>query len=213
MDLSRTHWKQLASLSAAGIGAIAATAPNADASIITVNVNQTLTITVPGEHDVTLPGGDVIKLLQVQSGGRYLVGFGAGAGVSIGQGSGTGTSPLIAGKTWNQAHTHGGGEFSLGSYFSGIVVPRIGSPNNYFLFKFQNGPSTEYGWAQFSFTANGRNSTGTWINYAYDNTGAKIATGDSGPAPTPEPAGTALGGLARVMGAAAVRRWKKRNAA
>lgn len=110
-------------------------------------------------------------------------------------------------------------EFSLGGQ-GGVRTYRLRSVGStpfgaapYFLFRFIDNGTPLYGWGSLS---EGINTTGlevTFLDYAYDTTGAFLPAGTTG-APVPEPAETIpLGLTALVLGAAGVRRWLASKAA
>ena len=88
--------------------------------------------------------------------------------------------------------------------------------NKYLLFTFKNslsGNQLQSGWVGMSAATvtagTPANMSVTLSGWAYDNTGATIA---AGAIPEPASATLAMGG-ALVLGAAGLRRWRKRNAA
>jgi hypothetical protein len=119
-----------------------------------------------------------------------------------------------AGMTWNGV---GGVQKAFGTVASAFYFQHF--PNaydhQYMLFRFQDstqGNALRYGWAELS-VANGdlyfsEGPEVTLWRYAYDNTGASLATGE-----IPEPGSTSLLALgALVLGAKGVRSWRNRHA-
>lgn len=88
--------------------------------------------------------------------------------------------------------------------------------DQYFLFRFQGATTTEYGWVEASMTVT--DATGlspsygpnlTIIQYAFENNGAAINTGEMTDS-TPEPSSIAETGLAAlILGAEGLGRWRK----
>jgi hypothetical protein len=104
-----------------------------------------------------------------------------------------------------------------GSSTSGLGIQM----NKYALFDFNGGAQTDYGWILFDnaitqFKGVGTGPDFTIVSYAYDNTGALIAAGDTGQSngsPVPEPDCFALSGLgALALGAVGHRRWRAARA-
>ena len=87
--------------------------------------------------------------------------------------------------------------------------------NKYALFEFESGPQTLYGWVQLSFTVNPQYGPSSAFgpdlivqDWAFDDSGAVIAAGDT--TSTPEPGTAASTGLAALaLGAAGLRRWRQ----
>jgi hypothetical protein len=138
--------------------------------------------------------------------------------VAHSKGSAYSLQALKKGATWNKAVHHTSfsalGPANLKTSQTNPTHDRFS--NQYYLFSFLNGTTTDYGWLQVSLTDNSFNNlTLVVTDYAWDNTGAKIPAGFTGAAPTPEPASvvTMLAGAALVAGAAGVRRWKAARAA
>jgi hypothetical protein len=82
-------------------------------------------------------------------------------------------------------------------------------PYRYFLFNFSDDGKTLYGWGQLDSSVSQTSGPDvTFVDYAYDTTGARIAPGETSAVPEPsETIPLALSAL--VLGAAGVRRWRK----
>jgi hypothetical protein len=111
---------------------------------------------------------------------------------------------------------------SLGS--SGSTVPfssAFGNPpfsHLYSLFEFEDGFNTFYGWIQLSYTVSGQFGPDavfgpelTIHDFAYDDTGAPLAAGQTVDASqVPEPSTAVSTGLAALaLGAVGLRQWRK----
>jgi hypothetical protein len=85
----------------------------------------------------------------------------------------------------------------------------------YSAFSFQDGATTDYGWFDGTIVGAGIGVSYYLEEVVYDDSGAKIATGQVTPAAVPEPAsiGLMMIGAVAVGGAAAVRRMKAARAA
>jgi hypothetical protein len=110
---------------------------------------------------------------------------------------------FLAGVKWKSAPVG-----TISNHY-GVVGGSSVFSDQYFLFHFQNGTTTDYGWILGSY------SPGTYNidSYAYDNTGAEIASGQTSSSSSntvPEPTSlVVLAALAALCtGAAGVRRWK-----
>ncbi|WOO39815.1 hypothetical protein [Rubellicoccus peritrichatus] len=79
----------------------------------------------------------------------------------------------------------------------------------YFGFRFENGGTTLYGWAQITMfdKTNPAGPGVTMHQWAYEDDGGSIRVGDTGVIPEPAAVATGLGALA--LGAAGLRRWRK----
>ena len=150
------------------------------------------------------------------------------AGAMWNQASAVGNSAVIGGRRWGigSSSSGSGGSSYYGSYaraaFTFPVASKMGlDPFNdkYALFQFNNGQNTLYGWVQLSYAVSASFGPDpqfgpdlTIHSWAYDDTGASIAAGDTGQngAQTPEPGTMASTGLAAVaLGAAGLRQWRK----
>jgi hypothetical protein len=85
--------------------------------------------------------------------------------------------------------------------------------DKYFLFRFQDNGKTLHGWGQLEVTtfAGPPALAVTFVDYAYDTTGALLPAGDTGVPEPSEMLPLALSAL--VLGAAGVRRWRAAKAA
>jgi hypothetical protein len=123
--------------------------------------------------------------------------------------------PLAAGVKFADAPTGtaAGGYIEYASTGGIAVGPGLFS-NKYYSFSFIDGGGvTDYGWIEGSLTDTSYAGLNYNITeYAYDDTGAQLATGSTGSVPEPTTAGTVLAGLL-VTGAAGVRRHKRTVAA
>ena len=92
------------------------------------------------------------------------------------------------------------------------AVNFVSGASTYIGFQFNpSGSQVLYGWANVTLTNGGSFGTFTINNWAYDNTGASILTGQSVSA-VPEPATSAVGLGALALGAAALRRRRQARA-
>ncbi len=118
---------------------------------------------------------------------------------------------LVGGRTWTTAGAfHGtfGNRPFTDSYALFTITP-------------SSGPSPLYGWVELSYsvTAGGDSSAAngpllTIEGWAYDTSGNRIVAGDTGTSATPEPDTFASTGLAALaLGAAGMRRWRKKKSA
>ena len=128
---------------------------------------------------------------------------------------------IAAGKTWNQVLNSTATYARLADRVWGGHSTTHGLPAGtgfYELFRFNSGGQTEYGWAEYNVTMSEVNSSLasngpniTLVQYAWQTTpDTPLGAGVTGVATVPEPAPfaeTALGIL--VLGAAALRRWRK----
>jgi len=128
--------------------------------------------------------------------------------------------PVAAGKTWGQVVGLGlPGQSSI-TGFAAVANMNMHTPdsfdNLYMLFKFKDnslpGSPVRYAWLNFSVAnANGVPPTVTIFRYAYDDTGAFIATGA---VTIPEPAPLALLAFgALTLGAKGLRAWRRHRPA
>jgi hypothetical protein len=211
--------KGLASLSAAGL-ALAGGA-EAQAAIIVTNVNQDFgfaqgdknsgTFMLPNKGSFginTQLGPFLTHRLQIRSKSSNFHFKTTRLPTVLRNNTATFAQRVPAGRTWNQIN---GSSRRIGviNSVSSMGAAAVGKfTNEYFAFVFFANQSL-YGWIKGSLTDNSfAKLTYHLDSYAYDNTGAKIATGQL-PAEVPEPA-TALLALsgALVAGAAGVRRWR-----
>ena len=124
--------------------------------------------------------------------------------------------PLPAGVTWNQVVGVSSASGALAKANAQGHFPN-GFDKQYFVFKFKDstqvGSPSLYGWVNFSvaYPGNGKYPEVTLFGYAFDNTGAFLATGAS-TVPEPGPAALlALGAL--TLGAKGLRSWRRHRPA
>ncbi len=240
MVLKRNTVKKLASLSAFGAGVLAAGAQDAQATVIfsgTINAKVGFDVGNGFGAGYTSPalgaGGPHFKFTaqsgftanHVNSFKKILFNNAGGLNFAAG-GSGQVVAQVFsAGATWGAAAGFGNGLVES-RFIGGGHTPfaySLAGPgpftNKYFLINFGPGNSL-YGWIQATLAVSkSSSSSGTFgpnltiINYAFDDTGFKLAAGSTVGAPppssTPEPSTfgmLALGALA--FGAAGVRRWR-----
>ena len=204
--------KKLASLTAAGVGAVTLTSGLAKASIIEVDVNTTVSFTSnsnPASFHVNSHAFNFGSLAPHFSVDLYSNVGGANTwnrfanlyhGNRSTQFLNPGNARIAAGKTWNQAVTGTGTYGRLADRSWGGKSTIKGKPagsNFYELFRFSNdgGTNFNYGWVQYnvimteinsSLASNGPNITLDRVAWQTTN-GVTIAAGDTGVTPTPEP--------------------------
>lgn len=221
--------RKWASLSALGAGAVAFTG-TAEADIVETNVNECVGFSSCSTTPivVNLPGGArfslVTKTFKDSVGTNHSVSFDGHPDVEVAtyhlsyRGT-NGVRAFSAGQDWNQvtrietlkAVASGGHN----SYSGTQSRNPFKSKTPYFLFSFQDSGKTLYGWGELSIQGNGKTGPDvTLVDYAYDDSGAKIEAGTTQLAPVPEPPEAfPLALVSLVMGAAGVRRWRKAKAA
>ncbi len=209
-------------LTGAALAATAATAPDARAAVVysgAVSINIPTTTAgiylnvvtgVSNAAPASAPGWD---LNPWGSGSLFLYGnTGANATSGVvdnftGGSSATLVDNLPFGTPINSTFTFG----SFGAETTGLTAFTLNSQANYVGFRFLNEATSQvdYGWAQLSLSSTYNGQPRSIIGYAYENTGAPILAGV-----VPEPTTTATLGLgALTLGAAGVRRWRRRNQA
>jgi MYXO-CTERM domain-containing protein len=92
------------------------------------------------------------------------------------------------------------------------VTNFVSGASTYIGFEFNPSGTMLYGWANVTLTKSGGYGTFTINNWAYDDTGASILTGQTVATPVPEPASYAVGLGALALGAAALRRRRQTRA-
>jgi len=124
--------------------------------------------------------------------------------------------PVAAGFTWNQVAGLSTTGAAVGKANANGQFP-VPFDNEYLVFKFKDstqvGSPVRYGWVNVSlaYPGNGKYPEVTIFGYAYDNTGALLATGATG---VPEPGPMALLVLgALTLGAKGLRSWRRHRPA
>jgi hypothetical protein len=244
ITFKRKNVRRWVSLSALGAGALTL-AGTAEADIIETTLNPPESIGFdPGfgtaPIKVTLPGGAGFSLYRkashrgssaapVNLQQELILLRGTGGQEAAGNGHGV-LDAFSKGQTWGMAASSFGGNVATRhkSTIKSSHLPTFGpihhtgyftffnSTDRYFLFKFPDGGKTLYGWAQVTVSVTPTTGPNlTLLDYAYDDTGAKIAAAATVPASAvPEPSETIPMALAAlVLGAAGVRRWRASKAA
>ncbi len=214
MPHNRTTRRALiASLSSVAAAGLASAGRNAEAGITVIDVNKTIGF---GTGDLNsyahgLPGGNGISFFTTTVVKHHTRGVRAsGTGIKLRTVTGT-LSRVRAGKTFKQVGT--------GSYRTATVILKntngityVQGDNTsriYSAFAFKNNGTTDYGWFSGTVDANYATLSYTIDQIVYDDTGAKIKTGQlTSAVPEPESAGLMMMGTLAIGGAAAVRRWK-----
>ncbi len=219
-DQKNRRLRSLCALSAAAVAATAAR--QSEAAVVVTNVGTTIGFGAKAmpESDQPLAGGDGLVILTSTNAAtrsvRLLGTFSASLHVKA-QVFGTlgFARPLPAGVKFANAPagTNAGAPLEMVSSKGAARGPGAFS-NLYYSFSFNNKGTTDYGWIQGSLTDTTYNGLDyTFTRYAYDNTGAQLATGATSQAvPEPGTGGLALAGLL-VGGAAGVRRQKRAKTA
>jgi hypothetical protein len=192
----------------------------ANATIIYSPFSQTIDF-VSTSYTIDLPGIAFLKLgAQAGTNSHRILAYGAGdTNMMVAVQGGTTVAALRAasGLKWNS----GGGFF--GSLTFANIVRTNGTKligpgefaDKYLLFTFKNSDAAnqvQYGWVGMSAATvtpgTFANMSVTFTNWAYDDTGAKIA---AGAVPEPATAASLAMGGALVLGAAGLRQWRKRK--
>ena len=225
MKLRKINRARLASLSALGAGALGVATQNAEASsIVYTPLNGEVGFYSGAKSIFTfstfkapvIPGLSLYfrrsALLTSTNASRLATGKVDMVGV-LG-GLGFRVTPAASGSKWS--YGVGGLAFSqaLGQRTAGGSTLHFGNPNGTFykLFAFVTPSSSiDFGWVKLNESLSSTSGPDVKIEgIAYDTSGALIAAGDTGQAPTPEPSTAALAGLsALALGATGLRRWRK----
>lgn len=120
------------------------------------------------------------------------------------------------GQTWSTIGTQGSDTFGDVNFrdFGGTGFDPAGWNNGGFLaFRFNNGGTNNYGWLRLNgFITGPESGYVEVVDWGYDDTGARIEMGDTGPGPSPVPApSTGLLALAGGFPAVAAYRRRKRK--
>ena len=217
----------LASLSTAGMALVAGS--EAEAGIILTTVNQDvgwINGVQTADFVATLPGYYGLNVIDIHASGGYYrsVNFARNRGSvyfkANGGSHGLGAVAVIAddGQKWNQI-AGGSAPVALiaGRIQSGTASGLSSFSKKFFAFKFNKGTTSStiynFGWIKASLTNKSYSNLFLHIDsYAYDDSGAQIAMGDTG-VPEPSSAIQLFALAAMTLGAAGVRRWKAAKAA
>jgi len=221
--------RQLASLTAAGAGALVLTGGAAEAGIIDSGIfNRTIgftsnsdptgasvvvaTLAFNANGATSGPGLKFEAISNKSSSGysRKIVMSRDGArNTSFGVKSGGGVDHFAFGSGWGAVESHAGSGLSVGGRHFGEFSGTGGHhsfTDQYFLFRFNGNSGTEYGWIEASLSVTNANSalaadgpTITIVQYAFDNTGAEITAGEGAVQPSPEPSSIAESGVAALI--------------
>ena len=205
---------------AAGSASIAAlfTASAANATIIYFNTPITSDNTTNGDVSWNIDGvgGDEAILRNSSysySGSTYFYKNLSATGNSFGVGN---AASALLGFAANESISNGRGFNDVFSLFYNASLDSVANitsgASTYIGFQFKPSGTMLYGWANVTLTDGG--SFGTFVinEWAYDDTGASIQTGQTSAVPEPATYAAGLGLLA--LGAAGLRRWRKqKNAA
>lgn len=220
--------KQLASITAAGVGAIALTGGKAEAAIIDSGILNTSIIFQSNTNPGNFAEGGSARFNSLAGGPSFAIRLFSAASSqgtynrfavqSMNTGGVFKNARVAAGKTWNTAVSNGTqyGRLGYRKWGKTSVSTTRGLPSvtdAYSLFRFTGLSGVEYGWLEFSTVVVDANSAAaadgpniTVIQYAFDNTGATIGAGE---VPSPEPSSLAESGLAAlILGAEGLRRWR-----
>ena len=229
------NWKRLASLSAAGAGALGVVAGAADAGTINTFTFPANTVVTPDGRREAVSDVDLGWLFSVvarNNGGgtyqRWKVYLSGQSGMFR-------TFSTAEGRTFLNLAVQGakwGASGRTASTYYPVIASRIfssydgtyqaafgntGPEPKFVLFKFQNSTSSSYNYGWLKLSVDVSETTGpnvTLYSWAYDSSGQLIAAGDEGQ--VPEPSTAALAGFgALAFGAVGLRRWRaaRKNAA
>jgi hypothetical protein len=221
--------KQLASITAAGVSAIALTGGKAEAAIIDSGILNTSivfssdlfpagsNIVVASRRFSTFATGPVLKFRAISNKsttGSYsrkiVISRGGAHNTSFGIKSGGGVDHFPSGAAWNAVTDHVGAGLSIGGRRFGSEGSGTGGhpsfTDQYFLFRFNGTSGTEYGWIEASLSVTNSPSAAasdgpsiTIVQYAFDNSGVEITAGEGAALATPEPSSIAESGLAALI--------------
>lgn len=231
---------KIASLSALGAGALIVGAGGADASTIYSGpVNVDVGASGVSQFGITLGGLNTLLSFKFGAGTtsvlrtnrlhyRFIRGFGHKSAAVLIASTGLGghdLSTFLPGSVFTGA---AGSNVLVGSRrwrtsvdggHRNSVVGNVPFSHEYALFKFTSAAGqTDYGWIQLSYSVTNSFGTNpalgpdlTIIDYAWDNSGAKLPAGATS---IPEPGTMGLTGLgALALGAVGLRRWRKNRSA
>lgn len=233
VPIKRKNLRRWASISVLGAGALGL-AGTAEADIVEVPVNESVGLGIRTSFLVNLPGGADLKFLYKTYHWTRRVGNGSSVKIYshatkriflyATKGKSLARGAFSKGSIWGSA-TSSGTHLRLARRTNthtqynivnkGTAQTAFGSPHNYFEFKFDDNGKTLYGWGELNVSVSKTSGPDVeFVEYAYDDTGAKIGAGvTDSPAPVPEPREAiplALGAL--VLGASRVRRWRREKA-